>query len=68
MEQETMRLVKTKVDPSADGKMVRLLVGKHGDDICGAIYIKQDVPLPKSILLGIPEIRGSEASQNKPNA
>lgn len=67
-ERETMRLVRTKVDQTADGKMIRLIVGKHGDDICGAIFIKQGAPLPKSILMSIPEIRGSEASQNKPNA
>lgn len=63
-EQETMRLIKTKIDPTADGRFVRVLVGKRGDDISGAIYLDASVPLPKSILLAIPSLGGSEASQD----
>ena len=63
-EEEVMRLVKSRVDPTADGTAVRIMVGKPMDDISGAIYLKKGVPLPKSILVAIPQLDGSVASQD----
>lgn len=54
--EEVMRLVRTEVDPTADGTATRIIVGKLGDDISGAIYIKEGAQLPKAILLAVPTL------------
>lgn len=59
---EVMRLVRSKVDPTADGELTRLIIGNRGDDISGALYIRvrEGVQLPKSVLIAIPTIVAEE--------
>lgn len=49
--EDTLRLVSSKNDPTADGLFRRLLIGGRGEDISGAIYLKPGVRLPKAIIV-----------------
>lgn len=60
--EDKLVLVPTKEDPTANGLFRRILVGTKGGEISGAIYVDPSKPLPKAIILAIPQIGGKSES------
>jgi len=50
-----MVLVRTKDDPSHEGKFRRVVIGVPGGTISGAIYLDPNQPMPRAIILEIPK-------------
>jgi len=51
--EDKLVLVATKIDPTSDGLFKRILIGKTGESISGALYLDTSKPLPKAIILNI---------------
>ena len=50
-----MILLKTKEDNQHGGTSRRYMIGKPGDEISGAIYVRADVEVPDAAVIGFPK-------------
>lgn len=52
--------VKAKFDMLTEGKLRRYTIGKPGDNVSGAIYVRSDSEVPTSVVLEMVERRGDD--------